>query len=564
MLDLRSRQILGTIILLSVAAVSLVMAPYTSIDPINLPKLCTLAFFAVIAVSLVAPRIKRVFDSEFRALVILLTLFVLQVFLVLIFSGSNFEGEFYGTYGRNSGALAYISLVFMLLGSAVVSDKEFLKKFTHMTLIVGSLLIVYGNIQFLGLEPFPFNNAYTVNAPIGTFGNPDFQSAFMGLIAVVAFTMILNTSFKPLARAGMAIMGLVSIIVIYETLAKQGYFAFMAGAGTVTILWLFMTKRKTLAISLSGIGLIGAGVVFLGLINTGPLAIYLYKSSLEARGYYWQAALKMLIDHPFFGVGMDSFGDWFPRSRPADTLVNGFFSVSNTAHNVPLDIASNGGFPLIALYCAVLAIVISSIIKVVKRNEGFDVYFVAMVGAWAAYQIQSFVSINQLGLAIWGWVLSGLIIGYEINTSSKEKDDTRAVGNKSLGKGTKKVKQNLSSAAVISLFGGILIGALVAIPPYYASANYFSALKSGDLTVIQAAAYLKPFAENRFTQVAATLQGNKLEAQAIVVARDGTSHFPDSIALWKIWASIPSAAPNDVAYAKAQVARLDPMASINQ
>ena len=187
-----------------------------------------------------------------------------------------------------------------------------------------------------------------------------------------------------------------------------------------------------------------------------------------------------------------------------------------------------------------------------------------MVGAWAAYQIQSFVSINQLGLAIWGWVLSGLIIGYEINTSSKEKDDTRAVGNKSLGKGTKKVKQNLSSAAVISLFGGILIGALVAIPPYYASANYFSALKSGDLTVIQAAAYLKPFAENRFTQVAATLQGNKLEAQAIVVARDGTSRFPDSIALWKIWASIPSAAPNDVAYAKAQVARLDPMASINQ
>ena len=201
MLDLRSRQILGTIILLSVAAVSLVMAPYTSIDPINLPKLCTLAFFAVIAVSLVAPRIKRVFDSEFRALVILLTLFVLQVFLVLIFSGSNFEGEFYGTYGRNSGALAYISLVFMLLGSAVVSDKEFLKKFTHMTLIVGSLLIVYGNIQFLGLEPFPFNNAYTVNAPIGTFGNPDFQSAFMGLIAVVAFTMILNTSFKPLVSA---------------------------------------------------------------------------------------------------------------------------------------------------------------------------------------------------------------------------------------------------------------------------------------------------------------------------------------------------------------------------
>ncbi|TSA42679.1 MAG: O-antigen ligase family protein [Methylotenera sp.] len=564
MLELRSKQILNATVLIAVTAVTLVMAPYTSIDPINLPKLCTLAFFAVIAVSLVAPRIKRVFDSEFRALVILSALFTIQLFLTLIFSGSSFEGQFYGAYGRNTGALAYISLVFMLVGSALVSDREFLKKFTQMTFVVGSLLIIYGNIQYLGLEPFPFNNAYTVKAPIGTFGNPDFQSAFMGLIAVLAFTMILNTSFKLLARAGMAMMGLVSIIVIYETLAKQGYFAFIAGAGTVATLWLFMTKRKTLAISLGGIGIVGSLIVFLGLINTGPLASYLYKSSLEARGYYWRAAMKMLIDHPFFGVGMDSYGDWFRRSRPADYFTNGFFSVSNTAHNVPLDIAASGGFPLIALYCAVLAVVILSIVKVAKRSLGFDVYFAAVVGAWAAYQVQSFVSINQLGLAVWGWVLSGLIVGYEINTRVKIKDETKSAGSKNLGKGARNVKQNLSSAAVISLFAGVLIGAFVAIPPYYASANYFSALKTGDLKVIQAAAYIKPFAENRFTQVAATLQGNKLEAEAIAVARDGTSHFPDSIDLWQLWASIPSAAPSDVANAKAQVARLDPMASQHQ
>ena len=564
MLELRSKKLLGTITLAAVVAVTLVMAPYTSIDPINLPKLCMLAFFAVIAVSLAAPALKRVFTSEFSVLAVLLTLFVIQIVLVIIFAGSSFEGQFFGTYGRNTGALAYISLAFMLLSSALISEKEFLKKFIYMTFAVGSLLIVYGNMQFLGLEPFPFNNAYTVNAPIGTFGNPDFQSAFMGLIAVVAFTMILNTSLKPLARVGIAIMGLVSIIVIYETLAKQGYFAFIAGAGTVSTLWLFMTKRKTMAVSLGGFGIVGGLIVFLGLINTGPLASYLYKSSLEARGYYWRAAMKMLIDHPFFGVGMDSYGDWFRRARPADYFANGFFSVSNTAHNVPLDIAASGGFPLIALYCAVLAVVILSIVKVAKRSDGFDVYFAAIVGAWAAYQVQSFVSINQLGLAVWGWVLSGLIVGYEINTRVKIEEVTKSVGHKNIGKGTKKVKRNLSSAAVISLFAGVLIGALVAIPPYYASANYFSALKSGDLKLIQAAAYLKPFAENRFIQVAATLQGNKLEAQAITVARDGTSHFPDSIDLWQLWASIPSANSGDVAYAKAQVARLDPMALENQ
>ena len=61
-----------------------------------------------------------------------------------------------------------------------------------------------------------------------------------------------------------------------------------------------------------------------------------------------------------------------------------------------------------------------SIIRVVKRSERFDAYFVSLVGAWVAYQTQSFISINQIGLAIWGWILSGLIIGYEINTRVKD------------------------------------------------------------------------------------------------------------------------------------------------
>ena len=60
MLDLRSRQILGTVTLVAVAAVTLVVAPYTLLDPMNLPKLPVLAFFAAIALSLIAPSDVRI------------------------------------------------------------------------------------------------------------------------------------------------------------------------------------------------------------------------------------------------------------------------------------------------------------------------------------------------------------------------------------------------------------------------------------------------------------------------------------------------------------------------
>lgn len=128
----------------------------------------------------------------------------------------------------------------------------------------------------------------------------------------------------------------------------------------------------------------------------------------------------MLTEHPFFGVGMDGFGDWYFRSRPEDYFARGFLSFSNSAHNVYLDIASSGGFILLTIYCAILALVIIAIIRVVRRSMGFDVYFVALVGAWVAYQAQAFISVNQIGLAIWAWVLSGLIIGYEVNTRVKD------------------------------------------------------------------------------------------------------------------------------------------------
>ena len=558
MLELRSKQILGTVILVSVAVVSLVMAPYTLLDPINVPKLSALAFFSILALSLIAPSGRRLFNSDFRVLLIVLILFVLQILIVLFFSGANFGGQFYGAFGRNTGGLAYISLSMLILGSSLVADRDFLKKFVRLTLIIGAILIVYGNIQYLGLEPFPFVNAYTVNAPIGTFGNPDFQSAFMGLIAVVSFTMTLNTAFKMYTRIILLVMGFVSIIVIYETLAKQGYLNFVAGAGAVAILWLFMNQRNKLALVLSGIGAVGGGLVFLGLINAGPLASFLYKGSLAARGFYWRAAVKMVTEHPFLGVGMDGFGDWYQRMRSPEYVASNFFSVSNTAHNVYLDIASRGGLPLILAYFAILTLVIISSVKVVKRSTGFDVYFVTLVGAWVAYQAQAFVSINQLGIAIWGWVLPGLIIGYEINTRTIEAVNISPMGHKQKMKKTKTSNQPLSSTALVSAFGGLVIAALVAIPPYYVNASFYSAIKSGDIKAIQAAAYLKPIDERRLKNLAGILLNNNNNAEAIVVIRDAVVNYPESYDLWKMWSTSPTATPSDLATAKAQLKRLDP------
>jgi hypothetical protein len=250
---------------------------------------------------------------------------------------------------------------------------------------------------------------------------------------------------------------------------------------------------------------------------------------------------------------MDGFGDWYRRSRSSEVAKFNSGIVADTAHNVPLDIGSSGGFPLLVLYLAILGLAFYSITKVVKRKGEFDVYFAAIVAAWVAYQAQSLISINQLGLGVWGWSLTGLLIGYEINTRN-----SILVKDQKITQKVKVVSEKLSAGALVITFVISGIGLAIALPPYMAANKFYRALQSGDANIIQPAAYLQPYDRARFTFVAQILQDNKFEDRSITVLRDASRIYPDTFEIWKRWSTITKASPTDLARAKAEMKRLDP------
>jgi hypothetical protein len=197
--------------------------------------------------------------------------------------------------------------------------------------------------------------------------------------------------------------------------------------------------------------------------------------------------------------------------------------------------------------------VIVSAVKVIKRSQGFNAGFVGLVAGWVAFQAQSIISINQIGLAIWGWVLSGLVIGYEINTRNSE-----AVTEKKTGKNAAKPAQS-SAGSVLGIFIGLVVGVLIGMPPYLASAQYKSALESGNPTLIQDAAYSWPLDASKMIQVSMTLNENKLEAQGLQVAVDAAARFTDNYAVWAALSVMNNATEEQKAQALAQMKRLDPL-----
>ena len=313
-------------------------------------------------------------------------------------------------------------------------------------------------------------------------------------------------------------------------------------------------KSKALGYTYLGLVVVGFTGVLLGTLNRGPLASLLYKDSVTYRGDYWRAGWKMTLENPVFGVGLDSYGDWYRRSRTIEaTLRRGPDVTSNAAHNVFLDISSYGGFPLVLIYITLMLLVVISAVKVIKRSQGFNAGFVGLIAGWVAFQAQSIISINQIGLALWGWVLSGLIIGYEINTR-----DAASVAENKTGKSITKPEQ-ASAGTTLAMFVGLIVGVLVGMPPYLASAQYKGALESGDPTVVQESAYIWPVDYSRMIQVAITLNDNKLEDQGLQVALDAVERFPDNYVVWGTLSLMKKATEEQKAEALSQMKRLDPL-----
>ena len=538
-------------VLVAVIAVTLLVTPFNSIDPVNLPKLSLLAVLSFIAVGLASSEIDFFKAKKNRIVLLIIGFFVAQLLFVLLIDSHDFSYKFYGTFGRNTGFLAYLSLTFLLIASLVSASKLLLKRYVIAIVGVGSLLALYGILQSKGHDFYQFDLGIGTNV-FGTFGNANFQSAFMGITGASSLTLVLFSKVKSHFKALFLLLILLAIYNISAS-SQQGYLNLALGISAATTMYLLKSRKPILGWIALGSTIFGVIILLLGILNVGPLSDLIYKSSLLARSFYWRAAANMMLDHPFFGVGMDGYGDAYMRSRPSSVYSSGFFTVSDTAHSIPLDLGSNGGFPLLIAYLGIIILVLIAIVRIMKRKTEFDVVFTTIVAAWVAYQAQSLISINQLGLGVWGWSLSGLIIGYELNTRADEKEgNTRTVHR------VKASSQKISALAVITTFIATGLGLAAALPPYLAANKFYVALQSGDAEIIQPAAYLKPYDRARFTYVAQLLQDNKLESRAIAVLRDATKIYPDSIELWRRWSSIPSATPADIAQAKAEMKRLDP------
>jgi hypothetical protein len=556
MLSPNSEKALSSIIAAGACFTAIFLLGGSVTDPVNATKLTSLGVTSFLALGVLLACGIRFVVKISPILWVLSTLYLLLIVASVVFSDSPLSQGVYGSYGRNNGLITYLFLVVLLVATTSLSRMKSLNKILVAFFIAGLINVIYCLWVIVFGDFVGWNNPY--GNILGTFGNPNFIGSFLGMFIAAYLGYGLGKSTNVWFKYSMLIVIPVTAYEIYDSSAIQGRVLGVFGTGLVLFFVIRSKVKPIFTLAYTFFCAVMAGLSALGALQIGPFTEYIYKNSVSLRGQYWLAGWNTGADNPFNGVGMDALGDWYRRSRDLRAIeLPGVDTVVNAAHNVPLDMFAFGGWPLFLTYIAMMALGGFSLVKAILRRRDYDPILVALTVAWSGYQLQSIISINQIGLAIWGWILTGAAVAYERMTRN---DADRAV---QLGdKKVRTINGNQEVLIVPSSIGFGLIGLLIAIPPLTADHGWRQAQINQSVTSLESSmvsSYFNPPNTMKFVVNIQLLERSSFAELAHKYALQAVQWNPESYDLWKTLYLIKNSSLEEKSTALENMKRLDPL-----
>jgi O-antigen ligase len=542
---------LALVLILIGPIASLAVSPIWNYDPINLIKLIFISSTSFYCLALLASNFKIVVSRVSKSVWLSAILFCAAMISSLIFSGAPLSQQFWGTFGRNTGFLTYFSLLGILISTTFVEKKDFYKSLVNSLVIVSIPMTAYCLIQVAELDPIGWSEKH----PFGTLGNINFSSAFFGLSTLCALSLIAEKTYSITLRTLLFILVLVDLLIVYSTGSIQGLMMFVAGAGIQG--YIFVQRRlksKVFSFLYVLIGLGATAITVFGLSNRGPLAKFLFAPSIVFRTDYWHAGLAMTLKFPVFGVGLDSYGDWYRTLRgEISTLRTGPDRIANTAHNIFLDLSSNGGIPLIAAYFFIIFLAFRNGIRMLRQNP--NPHSIALFTSWIGFLIFSSISIAQVGVGIWGWLFTGALLGLnrKIDLKDSEQDKDKIVRK---GKGKKNI--NLSAGTSLSGIAGLAFGFILAYVPFQADVRYKTAIQTMALDKIISSSNTPGSTAFHKEMVIDLAIKNNFAEQAKTLSHELIDKYPRDFLGWKAIYLLNNSSEEEKKGALAMLKQLDP------
>ena len=518
---------------------TLVITPYFNKDAMVIPKLIIMFCLAMYLLPVIYLTWKSAFKNKLlKFFTVLNLMLLLQSLIVFLLSSAPNEQQIFGRTGRGLGLITIISLCIVSITIATVYDKILVNRIVLGLIFSGFATSLYAVLQSFGIDFLKWDSK--TNGVIGTLGNPNFQSAFAAMILVPSLLFAWTNKKRLYFSIPLFI---IFIYTISRTQSTQGIVAGFFSIAVIFIIYCWYKNKKIFFLAVFG-GAISSIFTIAGMLNAGPLSDYLYKVSVQSRGDFWRSAFNTANAHPFFGVGLDSFGDYSLRYRDLTAVNHSFAEYTDNAHNFFLEQAATGGYIFATINLTVILLVIYSFFKIQIYNKKFEPTILSLFGAWVAFQMTSVISPGSLVMMFWNALISGAIIGQAASLSSHSNKASEASRHKS------------------GIIPGVLLGIVgfaILFPLFNTDRNSFIGMQNKDANLVMKAVSSYPESTVRYSQIGQELFNSGLTVQALEVARSGVTFNSHSAGLWALILVNPSATFEERNNAKIKILELDPL-----
>ena len=393
--------------------ISLLITPGINYEIVNLSKFTFLCVFTSFLVFIIGFKIND-WPKRIKILALLSAIFSILMLISIPFARTPLLEQIFGVMGRFTGITTYLCLLVICIIYSQISNFSLLHRILRSLQALGAIEILYVEMQIFGIDPVEWSNKK--KWIVGTLGNPDFLSAFLAFVIIATLGVLINEKRNNF-RVLYAIQIFSGFHCLWQVGATQGFA--IGILGICSIVWFFLAHSRNKRLVLYSFSIASSFFGFLILLavsNRGPLKSYIFESSIERRGELWKIAWNMIKHSPLVGFGMDSFGHEYRIYRDLEIVrSSGLSRISNSAHNVFLDLAVGGGVFLSLVYLIIVIFTIYLSLRNIFHAKEFDLSYVTIFSIWIGFNLASLISVNVIGISIWGFICSGLLIGYNPN-----------------------------------------------------------------------------------------------------------------------------------------------------
>ena len=527
------------LMILGAIFITLIITPLINSDSMIIPKVIILASVATFILPKTLfnfwkyKRINKLATITFT----IVTLIFIQLNSVAIASQAPFVQQFFGRTGRGLGLVTHFSLLIFFVAAVLYAQTQKIKVLINSIALAGFISSIYCIVQFFGLDFF--NWVDRTNGIIGTLGNPNFQSSLAAMALVPALVLSWSSRYRYFLL--FFCLGFF-VFVLYICNSTQGYITSTTSL-IVYLILLFWNKKKSVSLLILFPSVVLGSIAIFGMLNNGPFASILYKVSVISRGEFWRSAFSMANSNPIFGVGIDSFADSYFKFRSSKDA-DGIREFADNAHNIFLEYAATGGYPLAVFHIILIILSLYSYYKIVQNDKKFDKYLTALFCAWLTFQMQSIISPQNISALVWNSLISGLFIGLAIKiTSDQNYKDIE--------------KSNLSHLNSFGYFF-LFLTVLTLYPYFNVDKLQLEASQKLDGNLAVRVAQMYPESTLRYTRIGTELLQSNLLDQALTVGRSAIQFNPNSVSAWAMILANTSAPVDERKQASREIMKLDP------